>query len=338
MYNSLKDFLKGNVPFRDLKPRPSAVDYKPRTKIKDKYIQIYRGKLFRKRRRNLDATKVVVFDLDETLGSFAEIEMLWSGILKYTNMSYKIDGLMFADFCNLMDLYPEIIRTNILGILSFLMDKKVSGECFKLYIYTNNQRPSSWTYLISNYLYMKISEIRSALVRCDIERELFDQIVCAFKVGDQIVESLRTTQNKTYTDFIRCTILPKNTEICFIDNTHFSKMENDRVYYIQPKSYYHGLVYQTIIDRLVASRIFYEFTQSETFLEFMYNWFRDKNSTSFYRIKTDTEYIEDTLISQKILYHINEFFMMNTNAPYTKKIHSRIGHFTKKKYNKSILQ
>jgi hypothetical protein len=320
MYNSVVSLFNRYKQY--LKP----MEEKSRDRIREKYVQIYRGKLFR-RRGGHKASKVVVFDLDETLGSFSEMESLWSGILSFTKMSTTIDGLLFDDFRQIMELYPEFLRTGILSILSFLWEKKNADDTVKLYIYTNNQRPSSWAYLISNYLYLKVGPVAGNCA-------LFDQIVAAFKIGDQIVETRRTTNQKTYSDFIRCTMLPKNAEICFIDNTYFSKMENDRVYYIQPKTYYHGLNYQTIIERLLASNIFNEFTGTERFLEFMYNWFCNRRSTSFHRIKSVEEYEDDMVVSQKVMFHIKEFFLMNTNIPLTRKISSKIGRFTKKRHRK----
>jgi len=340
MYNSIVEFYN-----KYKRRRIESIEAKTRERIKEKYVQIYRGKLFRKRGKP-GRSKVVVFDLDETLGSFSDIESLWSGIHAFSKNRSDNQPV----FSELMNLYPEFLRTGILSILSFLYDKKTVDESVKLFIYTNNQCPSPWTHMISQYLHMKVARPASSV-------ELFDQIVCAFKIGDRVVETLRTSHHKTYSDFIRCTMLPKTFEICFLDNVHFSKMENDRVYYIQPRSYYHGLDYQTIMDRFVSyglSKGQYQY-KTEEFLEFMYNWFRQKGSTSFHRFKplpiskskdnvimhienaqrckSPQDYMDDKLVSQKIMYHIKEFFLMNTNVASTKKIRSRIGHFTKKRYS-----
>ena len=42
-------------------------------------------------------------------------------------------------------------------------------------------------------------------------------------------------------------MMPKNTEICFIDNTYYNEMLDDNVYYIQTLSYNHNLSKDIII-------------------------------------------------------------------------------------------
>lgn len=305
---------------------------KVRLKIKQHYVQIYKGKLFKKVAKPIQSVdspqleyqfnkkyynKVVIFDLDETLGSFSDMESLWSGIHNYIKNQEK--GLNQSAFNQLMDIYPEFLRTGILEILSYIVNKKRAKECFCLYIYTNNQCAASWTNLISNYISSKFSSV-----------SIFDRNIYAFKCGDIIIEPTRTTNNKTYSDFIHCTMLDKTIELCFIDNTYFDKMKHDKVYYIQPRSYYHGLSYLIIMDRFVKSNMCKELIQLNGFLEFMYNWFKMKETKSFDSTKTQDEYDEDIIIQQKIMYNIKEFFYMSTRNTYTKKIRSILGRYTKK--------
>ena len=56
----------------------------------------------------------IVFDMDETLGFFQQINYLWHLILKLNN---KINENLFK---YLLNLYPEFIRPNILEILTYL--------------------------------------------------------------------------------------------------------------------------------------------------------------------------------------------------------------------------
>ena len=58
--------------------------------------------------------KVVVFDLDETLGYFSQFGQLWNELIPNKDI----------DFNELFDLYPEFLRPNILEILQFLNEKK----------------------------------------------------------------------------------------------------------------------------------------------------------------------------------------------------------------------
>ena len=111
----------------------------------------------------------------------------------------------------------------------------------------------------------------------------------------------------------------------------FDKMKHDKVYYIQPRSYYHGLSYLIIMDRFVKSNVCKELIQLNGFLEFMYNWFKMKATKSFDSTKTKEEYEADLVIQQKIMYNIKEFFYMSTRNTYTKKIRSYIGKYTRSK-------
>ena len=66
------------------------------------------------------SSKIVVFDLDETLGYFMELGMFWDALKGYINnknLKIKIDQELFN---NILDLYPEFLRPNIKGILNNL--------------------------------------------------------------------------------------------------------------------------------------------------------------------------------------------------------------------------
>ena len=117
----------------------------------------------------------------------------------------------------------------------------------KLYLYTNNQSRGEFVDNIISYFTNKVAKNKD---------KLFDQIIYAFKINNQIVQIGRTTHNKTYQDFIQCTLLPKNTHVCFIDDFNFDEMKKEQIYYIQPKPYRHGLSSNEIIDRLYPISIF----------------------------------------------------------------------------------
>ena len=94
----------------------------------------------------------------------------------------------------------------------------------KIIIYTNNQGPLEWAQYIKQYFETKI------------HGSLFDQVINAFKVNGKHVEICRTTHMKTHKDFIRCTKVPEDSEICFIDDVYHPGMKNDNIYYINIKS------------------------------------------------------------------------------------------------------
>ena len=60
--------------------------------------------------------KVVIFDLDETLGSFADLYILWGGIKQVNPDCDSIEEIL--------DLFPEFLRFGILIILEYLYECK----------------------------------------------------------------------------------------------------------------------------------------------------------------------------------------------------------------------
>ena len=276
--------------------------------IEDKYAKIYKGKLFHKSKvKPKNTYKIIAFDLDETLGFFVDLETLWRTIQE---SKYNVD------FNKLLDLYPEFLRYGIISILEFLYQKKLSGECAKLYIYTNNQCSVEWTNQIAEYFNYKLG----------ITTSLFDQIIYAFKINDKKVELMRTTHDKTHADFIKCTILPKTTEICFVDNSYFDKMTKDCIYYIQPRSYYHHISVKEIVDRYINSPLCLRNNSAQLFYD---RFDRDIDYKYFDNIPKKLEI--DVFVAQKIMYHIKEFFFLTTRKCRTRKIRVCFGRNTRKK-------
>lgn len=280
-----------------------------------KFIHIFK-KNFSDTESNKPSKKVIVFDLDETIGSFADLKLLWDMYLPHMQTQTNFDCLF--------DLYPEFLRYGILSILEFLFHKKKSGECSKIMIYTNNQYSPIWPELIIHCLNRRLSDIVGEPV------ELFDQIICAFKVNNRIVEIGRTTHKKTYSDFIRCTMLSKSTEICFVDNTGYNSMKCDRVYYIQPRAYTHSISGAQIAERfLTLADIVKELGDFDAIILALYGKFHNR-VVDQPSILADLE--RDIIVSQKMMYYIKEFFYMRyVKKRYTKKMMIRIGRFTKRK-------
>lgn len=286
--------------------------------LTNEHYKIYKGKHFNKKRRRLNS-RVLVFDLDETLGSFTDLEILWSALKEYTNNNNPIE------FNLLLDLYPEFLRYGIKPILEYLLEKKKIGECSKIYIYTNNQCELGWVERITKYFdyYLKTRQT------------IFNQIIHAFKIGNRRVELGRTTSAKTHSDFIKCTLMPETTEIFFLDNSSYSQMKQDRIYYIQPKSYVHHLSTQEIIQRFTSSILLLSIpnTNRDILKNYLLGYFieHDAYNPGNPRIR-DLEL--DILIAQKLMYHLRDFFYIANPNARTKKNKQRIGHFTRKTYGR----
>ena len=111
-------------------------------------VEIYKGDSFNNNIKRNKKKKVIVFDLDETLGSFVDLEILWT--LLNTNE---------IEFSKLFDIYPEFLRYGILYILEYIYSKKKKNEYYKILNYTNNQSPPYWIKLLTQYFQNQIDRI-----------------------------------------------------------------------------------------------------------------------------------------------------------------------------------
>lgn len=268
------------------------------------------------------SSKIVVFDMDETLGYFVELGIFWDSLksyIKMKNIDMKIDQDLFN---KVLDLYPEFLRPNIINILNYLKNKKRDKHCNKLMIYTNNQGPLEWAQHIKHYFESKI------------HNQLFDQVINAFKVNGKHVEICRTTHMKTHKDFIRCTKVPEDSKICFIDDVYHPGMKNDNIYYINIKPYAHDLSFEIMIERFIESNIIPMNTEIEiaAINKYMINNML-KYNYSFVEKTKDMLNI-DKILSKKILQHLHIFFNKHPQPSSHKKGLTRKTGITKNKTKK----
>jgi hypothetical protein len=260
-----------------------------------------------------ESSKIVVFDLDETLGYFTQLCIIWES-LKY----YIEDNNIPLDqdtFNKLLDLFPEYIRPNIENILDYLKEKKILKKCKNVMIYTNNQRQKEWVFLLKKYFESKL------------KYDLFDQIICAFKINGKHVELCRTTHNKTHNDFIKCSKIPQNTQICFIDDTYYPEMHSEEVYYIKIKPYTYCLNAETIANRVKKSDLIDNLhgLDKTEFISFLKDKLTENNNL---KSKSMKEYDIDKIITKEIMNHIELFFNSKQKYPVT---HFNSIHKTKKR-------
>jgi hypothetical protein len=249
--------------------------------------------------------KIVVFDLDETLGYFVEFGIFWDSLSLYLKKD-----LTQYNFNTLMDLYPEFLRPNIIYILNYLKEKKISNICQKIMIYTNNQGSRKWVNHLVSYFESKLDGYK-----------LFDQIIAAFKINGKQIEVCRTTNNKTYKDFIRCTKLPVNAEICYLDDAFYPEMVSDNIYYINIKPYIHCLPFEVLFERFfkneMGERFIISLNKKTEFIDFM-----NKEILMFhYKIlqKTKEDYEIDKILSKKIMVHLEIFFQKHDKNKKTQR-------------------
>jgi hypothetical protein len=260
--------------------------------------------------------KIVVFDLDETLGSFVELNMFWNALENYYGKK-----LSSEEFNNLLDIFPEFLRPNILTILKYLIEKKEKKECDQVMIYTNNQGPKSWVYLISNYF------------NTTIKYPLIDQIIAAFKVGGKIVEFNRTSHHKSIEDLIRCTKIKTNTEICFIDDQHHPLMNNENVYYMHVLPYTFSMPYEEMAAVYYENHNLYlrdQGIKKEFFIQKITDFMNKYNFKV--NIKSESEKEVELVLSKQIMIHLYNFFKKKKTHTTKKRTTMNKLNSTKKKY------
>ena len=257
--------------------------------------------------------KVIVFDLDETLGYFTELSMFWEALEFFYGTNLLADK-----FYDVMDMFPEFFRPNILTILAYINKKKKHNKCYKTFIYTNNQGPKSWVTMISDYCDQKLGQ------------KVFDHIISAYKVRGKQIEHKRTTHDKTVNDLISCTGIPTHTEICFIDDLYHPLMDTDNVFYINIKPYRHSLRFEEMAHRYYEKVIEKNPTTYggpiTTKTEFSRTIVTYMSQFNYLVVKKSVEEVNvDKAVSKKLLGNLEEFLKRSKpmNASTTRKKRSR---------------
>lgn len=252
--------------------------------------------------------KIVVFDVDETLGYFTQLGIFWDALHVYYKNIHNGEDNNLGDhenifktqqtqqdlFNTLIDIYPEFLRVNILAILNYLKRKKENKKCKHIMIYTNNHASKDWINLIINYFHEKINY------------KLFDRVIRAFKINGKIIEMCRTTNEKTTGDLFNCTKIPHNSQICFLDDVYYSNMVDDNVYYIKLKPYTYNVPFQHMIQRFIVSKYGKKIIDENGFIDFMKNFIARYNFV--YVKKNEKDYELDKIVSKKIMIHLQTFF------------------------------
>jgi len=251
--------------------------------------------------------KIVVFDLDETLGYFFQFSIFWESLRSFIKKQKINYTLSQDDFNTILDLYPEFIRPNLITILNYLKHKKMNNECKSIFIYTNNQGPKIWIEYIKTYFEQKINY------------KLFNQVVCAFKINGKQIEICRTTHEKTINDLIKCCKLPLQTQICFIDDTYYSEMKHDNVVYIKINPYIYNLPFDVMIQRFINSQYFNSLLYNTSLFQIYFEKYIHvfmKHTHYIFVEKAKREYEIDKIVTKKMMLYLQDFFYsVQTDKP-----------------------
>lgn len=248
--------------------------------------------------------KIVVFDLDETLGYFTQVSIFWDALEHFYGHN------LFNDkFFEMLDVFPEVFRPNILKILDVLHKKKLRKACYKIFIYTNNQAPKSWVTMLSEYMNKKLGYT------------IFDYIIAAYKIRGRQIEPKRTSHDKSVTDLISCTNIPANSEICFVDDLYHPLMDKDNVYYINIKPYRVSLPFEEMASRYYDKVMNNNTTVSKpAFINNIVSFMKQYNYTVIK--KTEEEKTVDSIVSKQLLSNLEDF-LKTTRVPNTRKNRNR---------------
>jgi len=195
---------------------------------------------------NSEQEKYTVFDVDETLGYFSQLGSFIDAISFYNK---DFSGSIFERFNEILDLFPEFVRPKMIETLKYIYKKKVSGTCSGVFIYTNNQGPRSWVQHIAKYFDYKVGGSSSK----NDNISLFDKIIAAYMINGKVIESGRTSQNKTYDDLLRITGISPHSEVCFVDDLNHPDMRHENVLYLNVKPYVKTLSVNEMIRRYLKS-------------------------------------------------------------------------------------
>ena len=256
-------------------------------------------------------TKAIVFDLDDTIGHFEQLSIFLQGL------EHGLTGFQLKDkiFAKIINLFPEIFRPGIIDSLKLLKKRKQRDKCLKVIIYTNNTGHRSWTLNIKNYLEKKI------------HGKIFDRIIT--KYNRTSIINCRTTNEKTHRDLIRCTNLPKQSKILFLDDQHHPSMHHKHIQYLQLSPYNYYILPNVMINRFLNSTMGKIIPKSEhkRFKLYMKKWMQSERD---YLIRKTIISKKDRHEKKRMLDEIKKFTAIHKQ---TRKFHNKKGKQTKRQYD-----
>ena len=239
-------------------------------------------------------TKVaVVFDLDETIGHFWQIGNLWEAI-KY----FKGNKFSERDFHKILDLFPHVFRPGIFNVFKYLKAQKIRDRNIKIVVYSNNQGPPAWAKMITKYIEKKINY-----------KNLFDKVITAWKVNGIIYNKCRRTNEKTYSEIVRCARLNKQTEIFFVDDAYHPRMYNSKTDYMHIKDWKFGYNIKYMVEKFLNSDCCKKISNSdkEFLMSRMPNYMRSNTYGYINYTNSNKPGEKDRRLGKKLLTNIKDF-------------------------------
>jgi len=235
----------------------------------------------------------IVFDLDETIGHFWQIGNLWESI-KY----FKGNKFGEKDFHKILDMFPHVFRPGIFEVFKYLKAQKIRDRNIKIVIYSNNQGPPAWANMIKRYIEKKIKY-----------KNLFDKVITAWKVNGVIYNKCRKTNEKTYSEIVRCAKLNKDTEIFFVDDAYHPRMFNGKTDYMHIEAWKFGYEIRYMVETFLKSNCCKKIGESDKdFLADRMPPYMRSNTYGYINYTNKNKPIQkDKILGKKLLTNIKEF-------------------------------
>lgn len=178
--------------------------------------------------------KHIIFDLDETIGTFYECSMIYEALAH--TLKKKIKN---SDFFKVIDTFPEFFRPGIFDIFNYLKDIKD----IEINLYTNNPY-KMWVYMIKAYIEEKIG------------KKIFKHVIYGWKKFDGAnADTRRTTNAKTLTEYNRIIDNKKHLKMLFLDDTLHARMIGVNMTYLHLKPYKIGKPINYFITKYLNSSV-----------------------------------------------------------------------------------
>ena len=174
--------------------------------------------------------KYIVFDLDETLGYFTELSIIWNCLKTIMNLHTE---KQFHQLCKVFE--SDFFRPGIFRTMAYLRDNKNRA---KVILYTNNNGSIGWLKMILSYIEKKVGA-----------PGLFDTIVPGYNPHGP-ANQMRSSYNKTYDEIRRCANIPADAKIIFFDDQEHPAMLHKNITYIRVKPFVHSLTTNYVLNKL----------------------------------------------------------------------------------------
>lgn len=180
--------------------------------------------------------KLIIFDFDETLGYFSEMNLIVSILYSLR----KDATISFRDITHYVcKLYPEYFRKDIFQTLEYVLKMKREKHIDHVVMYTNNNAGKYWVESVIDYIHYILQE------------PLFDEMITSYNCLHQEENDIRRlSQEKQIADITNILHIHPHSEFIFIDDCYHEKMDSEYVYYIKISPYIYTMGIQDIIQRL----------------------------------------------------------------------------------------